>query len=110
MPRYRDADGFALYEWDAATGRTVWFKENGDGTTTWRTDQPVDDLLRQNAGQRNIARNDWRGDLHQIASIPLNIAYDGALGDAMKEQDTKWLSRWLNDSDNRAFRTKEGRV
>lgn len=110
MARFRDNDGFALFDWDKTTGRTVWCKENGDGTMTVRTDYPVEDLVKQNAEQRSIARNDWKGDLHQIASIPLNIAYDGALGEAIREQDTNWVARWLNDSDNRAFRTKEGHV
>ena len=110
MGRFHDADGFALFDWDKATGRTVWAKENGDGTTTFRTDYPVDSIINQNAEQRSIAANNWKGDLHQIASIPLNIAHDGALGQAIREQDDKWLTRWLNDGDNRAFRTKEGTV
>ncbi|MEO1140741.1 MAG: hypothetical protein AAFW66_00105 [Pseudomonadota bacterium] len=110
MARFHDENGFALFDWDKATGRTVWYKENADGTTTWRTDYPVENIIKQNAEQRVIAGDSWKGEMHQIASIPLNIAHDGALGEAIKEQDQKWINRWLNDSDNRAFRTKEGNV
>lgn len=110
MARFRDENGFALFDWDKATGRTVWYKENGDGTTTWRTDYPVDQIIKQNADQRNIAGAGWKGDYHRIASIPVGLVHEGSLGQAVQEQDDKWLTRWLNDSDNRAFRTKEGTV
>lgn len=110
MPRFRDENGFMLFDHDFATGRTVWCKENGDGTTTWRTDYPVDQIVKQNAEQRSVASTNWKGDYHHIASIPVGMVHEGDLGQAAKEQDDKWLSRWLNDSDNRAFRTKEGTV
>lgn len=109
MARFRDENGFALFDWDKATGRTVWYRENGDGTTTWRTDYPVEQVLKLNAEQRNIARPDWKGDYHQVASIPLNVFYD-KLGQAAAEQDMNYVSKWLNDSDNRAFRTKDGKL
>lgn len=110
MPRFHDENGFALFDWDKATGRTVWVRENGNGTTTWRTDYPVDSIVKQNAEQRNIAGSGWKADYHQIASIPLNMIHGEGLGEAIQNDDQKWISRWLNDSDNRAFRTKDGTV
>ena len=109
MARFFDDDGFSLYEWDKYSGRTVWMKETVEGTI-FRTDYPVDSITKLNAEHRAIADRAWKGDYHQIASIPLNLLYDSGLNEAATQQDGKFLSKWLNDSDNRAFRTKEGRV
>lgn len=106
----RDGD-WELFEWDPVTGRTVWIMEDGDKTHV-RTDYPVANLVRQNAEQRNMAQRGWSGDWHHIASTPLNLLHDESLGliEALDQGDDKYLSRFLNDSDNAAWRTKEGRV
>ena len=100
---------WTLFDYDVQTGRQVWKLENGDGTMTFRTDYPAQATVDVNTAQRNMARKDWAGDYHQIASVPLNVFYD-QLAVAAREGDDKYLSRWLNDSDNRAWRTKEGTV
>lgn len=106
----RDENGFELVDFDHASGRSVWMYFDGE-KTVYRTDYPVSNLIDVNAEQRSIARSDWQGDYHQIASIPLNILFDEktGLGKAQQEGDA-YFSKWLNDSDNRAWRCKEGRV
>lgn len=104
----RDGD-WVLFDHDQKTGRTVWLRDNGDGTTTARTDYPHDALISENAEFRNSASAGWGGDWHRVASIPLNIFHD-ELAEASKQGDDKYMSKWLNDSDRRAWRTKEGRV
>jgi hypothetical protein len=50
----------------------------------------------------------WRGDMHHVASIPDVIVHD-----LMKRgiwQDNKKLLKWLDDPDNRLWRTKPGRL
>jgi hypothetical protein len=106
--RFRDGD-WDLVDHDFQLGRTMWARSNGDGTTTYRTDYRVDPTIDVNTAQRNMARKDWAGDYHHIASIPLNVYWD-QLAEASKQGDDKYISRWLNDRDNRAWRTKEGRV
>ena len=106
--RYRDGD-WVLFDYDIQTGRQVWSMENPDGSTTFRTDYPVQPTVDLNTAQRNLSRSDWAGDYHQIASIPLNV-YHEQLADASKQDDQRFLSSWLNDSDNAAWRTKEGTV
>ena len=101
--------GWTLFDYDVKTGRQVWRTENADGTTTFRTDYPVQAAIDTNTAQRNLAQKGWAGDYHHIASIPLNTFWD-QLGDASRQQDDAYISRWLNDADNRAFRTKDGRV
>ena len=106
--RFRDGDWY-LVDHDLKLGRTVWARENEDGSTTYRTDYQVQPTIDINTAQRNLARKDWAGDYHHIASIPLNVFWD-QLAEASKQGDDKYVSRWLNDSDNRAWRTKNGRV
>lgn len=104
----RDGD-FELVEYDYATGRSVWRYFDGQ-KTIFRTDYPVHSLIEQNLLERNDAGKDWKGDWHKVASIPLNMAWQDGVVEAFNQHDDKWISRMLNNSDNRAWRTKEGRV
>jgi len=104
----RDGD-FVLVDYDHFSGRSVWSMFNGE-KTVYRIDYPVDKLVTQNQTERNNAPQGWQGDWHKVASVPLNMAYDSGLVEAMNQNDDKFISRMLNDSDNRAWRTKDGRV
>lgn len=104
----KDGD-WKLFSHDPEIGRSVWFIDDGE-RIHWRCDYQVEKLVTTNAEQRAIAAKGWAGDYHHIASIPLNIVHDQGVVDAMTQQDDKFLSKWLNDSDNRAWRTKEGKV
>lgn len=106
--RYRDGD-WTLFDYDFQSGRQVWVMHHPDGRTTFRTDYPVSDTIDINRAQRNMSRPDWAGDYHHVASIPLNVYYD-QLAEAARQGDDRYLSRWLNGGDNRAWRTKEGVV
>jgi hypothetical protein len=106
--RIRDGDWW-LVDHDPKLGRTVWALSNPDGSTTYRTDYMVQPTVDLNTAQRNIAKADWGGDWHHVASIPLNVYYD-QLHEATRQEDDRFVSKWLNDSDNRAWRTKEGRI
>lgn len=103
----RDGD-WTLIDWDPTTGRTVWHMFDGAKTVV-RTDYPVAATVAQNELIRKEAGKAWTGDWHHIASVPLNIYHD-QIAEADRQGDSKFLSRWLNDSDNRAWRTKEGHV
>jgi hypothetical protein len=108
MAVLRDGD-WRLFDYDHATGRQVWMLQNDDGSTTFRTDYPVQPTIDVNTAQRNLSQKHWAGDYHQIASIPLNVYHD-QLAAASQQDDQKFISKWLNDSDNRAWRTKDGQV
>ena len=53
-------------------------------------------------------RASWKGDLHKVATIPMSLYYE------LKKQgitdDPKRMKAWLNDPDNRFFRTRPGTV
>ena len=104
----RDGD-WRLFDYDVKSGRQVWIITNPDGSVTTRTDYPVEPTIDINTAQRNLAQPGWKGDYHHVASVPLNIFHD-ELAEASRQQDDRYISNWLNDGANSAWRTKEGRV
>ncbi|PDT82930.1 hypothetical protein [Sinorhizobium sp. BJ1] len=104
----RDGD-WELFDYDFQTGRSVWRYFDGE-KTTFRTDYPVDNVISQNQEVRNEASRAWAGDWHRVASIPLNVAHDSGLVQAHSEGDDRYVKRFLNSSDNRAWRTKDGHL
>lgn len=101
---------WVLLECDPQTGRRVWALERDDGSMVFRTEYPEEGTMAANAAARGQAGRGWAGDWHRVASVPLNLLYDAGLHEAVNQQDDRYLSRWLNDSDNRAWRTKDGRL
>ena len=103
----KDGD-WELFKHDPFTGRTVW--RYFDGTAThFRTDYPVQSLVDENAALLNESGGKRFGEGQRVASVPLNVFYD-QLHEAQVQGDEDYISRWLNDSDNRAFRTFEGNI
>lgn len=100
---------WTLHDHDAMTGRSVWHLFDGE-KDVFRVDYPVDNLISENQDVRNSAEKAWRGDWHRVASIPLNIAHNSGLVQAHSEGDDRYVKRFLNSSDNRAWRTKEGHL
>lgn len=103
----KDGD-WTLVDHDLATGRTVWRYFDG-AATHFRTDYPVQSLIDQNAELANESQGQRFGEGQRVASIPLNIFHE-QLHEAQVQGDEEYISRWLNNSDNRAFRTFEGNL
>lgn len=101
--------GWELLDYDPVTQKSVWGMEDGDKIII-REDQPVDALIALNKMAFNNAASHWRGDWHRVASIPLNVLYNSGMDEAIGQKDDRWTAKWLNDSDNRAWRTKGGTV
>ena len=100
--------GWTLAGYDAPTGRSLWRCDDG-GRTHYRIDYPVDDLIKENACAFNESAGERFGGGRCIASVPLNLFFE-QLQEAQSQGDERYLARWLNDPDNRAFRTFRGRV
>ena len=96
----------------AAASRTLWHEDASDGSITIETSQDVAAIVEHAKGLYNLhdERTRWAGDggQNQVASIPMPIYMD--LYRRGIATDKKALAAWLNDSDNRAFRTRPGRV
>jgi len=105
----QDANGFTLVDHDPATGRTVWSYFDGQ-KDIYRIDYPVEQTIKENAEARASASSNWKGEYHRVASIPLNIVHDSGFADAVTQDDKKFIKNWLNNGDNAAWRTKDGKV
>lgn len=109
MQEITDDNGFTLFDHDADTGRTVWSKVE-DGKQVFRIDTPVNSILDANQEHYNNSDGKRFGDWQRVASVPLNLAYSNGFTDAVQQDDKAWLSRFLNDGDNRKFRTFKGNI
>lgn len=92
----------------------LWHYDDDTDQVTIETRQGAQDtykqLIDQNAAYRNQTsrKTPYRDGMHHVARVPLVI-----LEDLMRKgyhRDKKAMKRWLNDPDNRVFRTREGVV
>ena len=102
-------DGWRLWDWDPATGRSIWTCQQ-DGQTIFRVDYPIDGVVRANAEMRAETAGQRHGEWEKIASMPLNLFHSSGYAEASQQGDRKWMKRFLNDPDNRAWRTKDSKV
>jgi len=105
----QDANGFTLVDYDPQTGRSTWSYFDGE-KDIYRIDYPVEQTIKENAEARASAGSHWKGEYHHVASIPLNIVHGSGLAEAVTQQDKKFIKGFMNDPENRAWRTKEGKV
>jgi|TARA_R110000803_G_scaffold87355_4_gene154022 hypothetical protein len=95
--------------------RDTLIHDNGESIVA-QTTQDVTDIIEQNKKEYNSTTTSWgSGDVfdNKIASIPLTV-----IDELNKQQimrgfhvlDMPKFKNWLNDPDNRFFRTKQGRI
>jgi hypothetical protein len=98
-----------------SNNRTTSVGLNDKDEITLQTEQNVDALIEQNKKEYNNAETKWSDQLfgNKVASIPFTAI------DKLNKQgimkgftvlDQKKFFAWLNDPDNRFFRTKQGRI
>ena len=95
---------------DIEAGIQNLYHEDADGNTTVETFQDVECVI-EDAKYKNSMfdeRSPWKGDLHQVAEIPMTIIMDIQRQGII--DDPKRFRKWLNDRDNKVFRTRPGRV
>tara|TARA_R100001594_G_scaffold56854_1_gene90806 strand:- start:540 stop:872 length:333 start_codon:yes stop_codon:yes gene_type:complete len=103
-------------EYDALTKTktSFVFEESSSGreaedTVVIQTEQDVTQIVEDNKRKRNeIDRHQRYGEWNKVASIPLSVLH--LLDQQGITKDKKRFKAWLNDPDNRAFRTRGGRV
>ena len=105
-----DVINSTLVSENKAIGQKQYWHDHDDGSVTIETVQTVDNVAEDNKATFNQfdERANWKGDMHKVASIPMSIFYDlkrkGILDDPAA------MKKWLNDPDNRVFRTRPGQV
>lgn len=92
------------------TGLETWFNyDNATGDTIITSEQEVAGTIDLNKAQFNDAPSRWGNDVfHKVASIPL-VVLDDLQRRGIADDPAK-MKQWLNDPDNRYFRTRPGNV
>ena len=87
----------------------TWHYDEDKDEATIQTQQDVTDVIEENKNEFNQIdeRAKW-GEFNKVASIPLSLYYQ--LKAEGKLDDQAYMKRWLNDPDNRHFRTRPGEV
>jgi hypothetical protein len=90
---------------------------DGDGGIVIETRQDISDILEQNKKEYNSfdERSRWSDNLfgNKVASIPMTVIDDLNKQGIMRGfaiLDEKRFKTWLNERDNRVFRTRTGVV
>jgi hypothetical protein len=100
-----------IFDIDPITGvKKMWHYDGDKDEAIIENIIDATDVIEENKATFNQydEKANWKGDMHKVASIPMALFYD------LKKQgiidDPARLKAWLNDPDNRFFRTRPGRV
>ena len=99
-----------LFDKDDALGITrIWHYDPDTDQATIETRQDVSAIIEENKNEyaQIDERAQW-GEWTKVASIPMSIYYQ--LKREGKLDDEAYMKRWLNDPDNKYFRTRSGEV
>ena len=104
-----------LVQKDAVTGKETWAHFDEDGKMIFESSQNVDAILSNNRDERNEYRfGSLQGNTqrHQqkVAEIPTALYHQLIQELGQPKDNPKGWKKWLNDYDNRFFRTSGGRV
>lgn len=96
-----------LFDSDPELGIKKYWHVKDNGEYVVETVQDMTGIAEYNKRAYNGTGKKWK-DVNKVASIPLSVYYE------LKRQgiadDPKALRKWLNDSDNQVFRTRQGRL
>ncbi len=99
-----------LFDKDDALGITrIWHYDAEKDEATIETRQDVSQIIEEN--KQEYAQIDERarwGEWTRVASIPMSIYFK--MKAEGKLDDEAYMKRWLNDPDNKYFRTRSGEV
>ena len=107
MARIKDGD-WELQSYDPHLKRSVWRRYDGR-KYHYKTTYEVSNIVEANKQEQNATMNQRWGEWRKVASIPVGLFFDN-LGVAMQQRDENYIKKFLNDSDNRGFRTFLGTV
>jgi len=100
-----------LFDINPVTGtRKMWHYDAEKDEATIETIIDATQIVSDNKDKFNSfdEKANWKGDMHHVASIPMALFYQ--MKAEGKLDDEAYMKRWLNDPDNRAFRTRPGEV
>lgn len=88
----------------------VYWVDKANGVGFRKTENLVEeDLLAQNRERLNDSQGQRFGDGKVVASVPLNVFYRD-FASRLREGDTDFMRWWLNNDENKPYRTFRGKV
>jgi len=98
-----------IIDHDPVTGIShVFYYDNETDEATITAEQNVDDVVEENKQLYNDAPTNWNDDWNRVAQIPMVVYWDLKRKGILDDQVA--LKRWLNDPENRFFRTRPGTI
>lgn len=89
--------------------KRTWHYNTETDEATVETSQNVTAIIEENKQDFNLQEKHTKyGEWSKVASIPLSIYFE--LKAQGKLDDQAYMKRWLNDPENRYFRTRPGQV
>ena len=89
--------------------KRTWHYNTEPDEATVETSQNVTAIIEENKQDFNLQEKHSKyGEWSKVASIPLSIYFE--LKAQGKLDDQAYMKRWLNDPENRYFRTRPGQV
>ena len=93
---------------DAFTGVKTYYNYDADkDEAIISKEQDISGIIEANKVEFNAAPERW-GEWTKVGSIPLSVYYELERQGILNDQ--KAMAKWLNDPDNRAFRTRPGTI
>lgn len=93
---------------DPLTGIShVFYYDNETDTATITAEQKIENILEANKAAYNERGGKWE-DMTHVAQIPMVVYVELKKKGILNDQEA--LRRWLNDSENRFFRTRPGTI
>jgi hypothetical protein len=105
----RDYGKWLPWSFDPVTRKRVSFCEQENGKILWHTETVVEELVEANKEAFNDSEGKRWGDGKVVAKIDMPTYYNKILP-AKQAGDDAWVKRFLNDPDNRAYRTFKGHL
>lgn len=97
-----------IFNLDPLSGiKSVWHYDDTTDTAFIEKRQDVTAIVEANKAEMNQDHGRY-GEWSKVASIPLSVFYD--LKQKGIVDDPVAMKKWLNDSENKFFRTRPGRV
>jgi hypothetical protein len=97
------------FDKDPLTGAIETFSyDDVNDTFTIARAEDIEPLMEMNKYISNETPGNWRGDVHRVASIPATVVQELRQKGILNNPER--LRVWLNDPENRVFRTRPGQV
>lgn len=96
-----------IFDEDSMTQtRRIIYRDPHEKLTTIVATQDVTEIVEENKAVYNSTPGRWKEAFNHVASIPIGLYFELKRKGIVDDQKT--FKRWLNDRDNRAFRTRSG--